>query len=147
MLAIVCLREIEIRDFRIEDYFEIVAMAKVEDGTFLMRHAPPVKAPSWTARWPKPSPGPPPGTPAHWPCGSSIAAAAPVRSAVAAEDLRPALGLDRRQDPCDRTRALRWRGQEGHNLPPGRGPQADLGEAARRSRHCCAGFSCRSSRC
>jgi DNA topoisomerase III len=43
-LAIVCLREIEIRDFRIEDYFEIVASAEVEDGTFLMRHAPPVKA-------------------------------------------------------------------------------------------------------
>src|SRR5258707_9784709 len=39
-LAIVCLREIEIRDFRIEDYFEIVATAKVEGGTFLMRHAP-----------------------------------------------------------------------------------------------------------
>ena len=38
------MREIEIRDFRIEDYFEIVATAKVEDGTFLMRHAPPVKA-------------------------------------------------------------------------------------------------------
>jgi DNA topoisomerase III len=43
-LAIVCLREIEIRDFRIEDYYEIVATAKVEDGTFLMRHAPPAKA-------------------------------------------------------------------------------------------------------
>ena len=43
-LAIVCLREIEIRDFRIKDYFEIVATAKVEDGTFLMRHAPPAKA-------------------------------------------------------------------------------------------------------
>jgi DNA topoisomerase-3 len=43
-LAIVCLREIEIRDFRIEDYFEIVATANTEDGTFLMRHAPPVKA-------------------------------------------------------------------------------------------------------
>ena len=43
-LAIVCLREIEIRDFRIEDYFEIVATAKVEGGTFLMRHAPPAKA-------------------------------------------------------------------------------------------------------
>jgi DNA topoisomerase-3 len=43
-LAIVCLREIEIRDFRIEDYFEIVATAKVEDGTFVMRHAPPAKA-------------------------------------------------------------------------------------------------------
>jgi DNA topoisomerase-3 len=43
-LAIVCLREIEIRDFRIEDYFEIVATAKVENGTFLMRHAPPAKA-------------------------------------------------------------------------------------------------------
>ena len=43
-LAIVCLREIEIRDFRIEDYFEIVATAEVEDGTFLMRHAPPAKA-------------------------------------------------------------------------------------------------------
>ena len=46
-LAIVCLREIEIRDFRIEDYFEVVATAKVEakegPGTFLMRHAPPVK--------------------------------------------------------------------------------------------------------
>ena len=43
-LAIVCLREIEIRDFRIEDYFEIVATAEVEDGSFLMRHAPPAKA-------------------------------------------------------------------------------------------------------
>jgi DNA topoisomerase III len=43
-LAIVCLREIEIRDFRIEDYFEIVATATVVDGTFLMRHAPPAKA-------------------------------------------------------------------------------------------------------
>ena len=43
-LAIVCLREIEIRDFRSEDYFEIVVTAKVEDGSFLMRHAPPAKA-------------------------------------------------------------------------------------------------------
>ena len=43
-LAIVCMREIEIRDFRVEDYFEIVATAKVEGGTFLMRHAPPSKA-------------------------------------------------------------------------------------------------------
>ena len=43
-LAIVCLREIEIRDFKVEHYFEIVAIATVEGGTFLMRHAPPVKA-------------------------------------------------------------------------------------------------------
>jgi DNA topoisomerase-3 len=43
-LAIVCLREIEIRDFKVEDYFEIVATAKVDGGTFLMRHAPPQKA-------------------------------------------------------------------------------------------------------
>jgi hypothetical protein len=43
-LAIVCLREIEIRDFRVEDYFEVVATARVEDGTFLMRHAPLAKA-------------------------------------------------------------------------------------------------------
>jgi DNA topoisomerase III len=43
-LAIVCLREIEIRDFRIEDYHEVLARAMVEDGTFLMRHAPPAKA-------------------------------------------------------------------------------------------------------
>jgi len=43
-LAIVCLREIEIRDFKSEDYFEIVVTAKVADGTFLMRHAPPAKA-------------------------------------------------------------------------------------------------------
>ena len=42
-LAIVCMREIEIRDFRIEDYFEIVATATVEKGSFPMRHAPPAK--------------------------------------------------------------------------------------------------------
>src|SRR4029077_16159271 len=29
--------------FRIEDYFEIVATAKVADGSFTMRHAPPAK--------------------------------------------------------------------------------------------------------
>ena len=43
-LAIVCMRELEIRDFHVEDYFEIVATAKAADGTFIMRHAPPVKA-------------------------------------------------------------------------------------------------------
>ncbi|MGI9521377.1 MAG: DNA topoisomerase [Hyphomicrobiaceae bacterium] len=43
-LAIVCMRELEIRDFRVEGFFEIVATAKVPDGTFVMRHAPPVKA-------------------------------------------------------------------------------------------------------
>jgi DNA topoisomerase III len=47
-LAIVCLRELEIRDFKPDDYFEIVATAKAgtkdEAGTFQMRHAPPVKA-------------------------------------------------------------------------------------------------------
>jgi DNA topoisomerase III len=39
-LAIVCLRELEIRNFRPEDYFEVVAVATVEGGSFLMRHAP-----------------------------------------------------------------------------------------------------------
>lgn len=43
-LAIVCMREIEIRDFVIDDYFEVLATAKVEGGTFAMRHAPPAKA-------------------------------------------------------------------------------------------------------
>ena len=51
-LAIVCLREIEIRDFKPDDYFEIVATAKAStkeakteaSGTFQMRHAPVVKA-------------------------------------------------------------------------------------------------------
>ena len=43
-LAIVCLREIEIRDFESKTYFEIVAKARVEDGAFDMRHAPPGKA-------------------------------------------------------------------------------------------------------
>jgi DNA topoisomerase III len=57
-LAIVCLRELEIRDFKPDDYFEIVATAKAgskpvpdsgtmqndDAGTFQMRHAPPVKA-------------------------------------------------------------------------------------------------------
>jgi DNA topoisomerase-3 len=43
-LAIVCLRELEIRDFKVEDYFEVVTNAKVADGTFVMRYAPPVKS-------------------------------------------------------------------------------------------------------
>lgn len=43
-LAIICLRELQIRDFKIEEYFEVVATAKAEDGTFVMRHAPPTKA-------------------------------------------------------------------------------------------------------
>src|SRR4051795_8987148 len=40
-LAIVCRRELEIRDFRPEDYFEVVATAAVSGGTFELRHAPP----------------------------------------------------------------------------------------------------------
>ena len=39
-LGIVCLRELEIRNFRPEDYFEIVATATVAGGTFSMHHAP-----------------------------------------------------------------------------------------------------------
>jgi len=39
-LAIVCLRELEIRNFRPEDYFEVVATATVASGSFEMRHAP-----------------------------------------------------------------------------------------------------------
>jgi DNA topoisomerase-3 len=42
-LAIVCLRELEIRNFRPEDYFEIVATATVANGSFPMRHAPSAK--------------------------------------------------------------------------------------------------------
>ena len=42
-LAIVCLRELEIRNFQPEDYFEIVATATVAGGSFLMRHAPSAK--------------------------------------------------------------------------------------------------------
>jgi DNA topoisomerase-3 len=42
-LAIVCMRELEIRNFRVEDYFEIIATAEVADGSFTMRHAPPPK--------------------------------------------------------------------------------------------------------
>ncbi len=40
-LAIVCKRELEIRDFAPVTYFEIVATAKVAAGEFQMRHAPP----------------------------------------------------------------------------------------------------------
>src|SRR5262249_12567731 len=40
-LAIVCMRELEIRNFRVEDYFEVVATAEVAAGSFTMRHAPP----------------------------------------------------------------------------------------------------------
>src|SRR3954469_3513711 len=39
-LGIVCLRELEIRNFQPEDYFEIVATATVAAGGFSMRHAP-----------------------------------------------------------------------------------------------------------
>ncbi|MGO9546912.1 MAG: DNA topoisomerase [Rhodomicrobium sp.] len=42
-LGIVCLRELEIRDFRPEDYFEIAAQANVAGGSFAIRHAPPPK--------------------------------------------------------------------------------------------------------
>jgi len=42
-LAIVCLRELEIRNFRPEDYFEVVATATVANGVFQMRHAPAAK--------------------------------------------------------------------------------------------------------
>ncbi len=42
-LGIVCLRELEIRDFKPEDYFEIVAQANVAGGSFVMRHAPAAK--------------------------------------------------------------------------------------------------------
>ena len=40
-LAIVCKRELEIRDFVAVTYFEVVATAKVAGGQFRMRHAPP----------------------------------------------------------------------------------------------------------
>ena len=39
-LAIVCRRELEIRDFATEAYFEVIATAKVDGGQFQMRHAP-----------------------------------------------------------------------------------------------------------
>ena len=39
-LGIVCLRELEIRNFNPENYFEIVATAVVAAGSFAMRHAP-----------------------------------------------------------------------------------------------------------
>ena len=42
-LGIVALRELEIRNFVPEDYFEIVATAHVAEATFPMRHAPPPK--------------------------------------------------------------------------------------------------------
>lgn len=43
-LAIICMRELEIRDFKVEDYYEIAATAKVDGGSFTMRHAPPAKS-------------------------------------------------------------------------------------------------------
>ncbi|MDE0727839.1 MAG: DNA topoisomerase [Alphaproteobacteria bacterium] len=42
-LGIVCLRELEIRNFCPEDYFEVVATAMVKAGNFSMRHAPAAK--------------------------------------------------------------------------------------------------------
>ncbi len=37
------MRELEIRNFQPEDYFEVVALAHVAGGSFAMRHAPPAK--------------------------------------------------------------------------------------------------------
>ena len=42
-LGIVCLRELEIRNFRPEDYSDTVATASVASGCFSMRHAPAAK--------------------------------------------------------------------------------------------------------
>ena len=39
-LAIVCCRELEIRDFVTEAYFEVIATAKINCGQFQMHHAP-----------------------------------------------------------------------------------------------------------
>src|SRR6202046_4010600 len=39
-LSIVCKRELEIRNFVPQSYFEVVAMAQVEGGQFRIRHAP-----------------------------------------------------------------------------------------------------------
>jgi DNA topoisomerase-3 len=39
-LAIVCKRELEIRNFVLQAYLEVVAMAQVDGGLFRMRHAP-----------------------------------------------------------------------------------------------------------
>ena len=38
-LAIVCRRELEIRDFVVQPYFEVVATATVAAGQFRMRYA------------------------------------------------------------------------------------------------------------
>src|SRR5215212_2773632 len=43
-LAIVCRRELEIRGFKPEDYYEVVATATVPGGSFQLRHAPPPEA-------------------------------------------------------------------------------------------------------
>ncbi|MDN2584280.1 DNA topoisomerase [Aquibium sp. ELW1220] len=40
-LAIVCMRELEILNFKPEDYFEVEVTATVQSGSFAMRHAPP----------------------------------------------------------------------------------------------------------
>ncbi len=40
-LAIVCMRELEILNFKPEDYFEVEATATVAAGNFRMQHAPP----------------------------------------------------------------------------------------------------------
>lgn len=40
-LAIACMRELEILNFKPEDYFEVEATATVASGSFVMRHAPP----------------------------------------------------------------------------------------------------------
>ena len=113
-LAIVCLRELEIRDF---------SRGLFRDrghGQGRGRHLP--DAPRAAGQGPHQGPrrgrshrqG---GRRHHRPAGrvgraSAAGAAAALRPAVAAEDLRPALGLDRRQDAVGRAGALRRRRQD-----------------------------------
>ena len=108
-LAIVCRRELEIRDFKPEDYFEVVATATVPGGSFQLRHAPPPAEADQVASAGRGHCRRRRGLPraaVGQGGGAAPGAATAVRPAGAAEDLRPALGLDGGEDPGRRPGTL-----------------------------------------
>src|SRR5438067_1838044 len=123
-LGIVCLRELEIRNFRPQDYFEIVATATVAAGSFSMRPCPggqPSDHGSSSGRGDRPRRGGTQGAARRIGGAPAPGTAAVIRLTRLAEDLQSTLGVERRQDAFRRAGTLRWRRQKADHLSAGGG--------------------------
>ena len=122
-LAIVCRRELEIRAFKPQAYFEVVATAQVAVRPLRDAARAQGQDPGARARGSDRGAGGRLRGPARRQGGGEAAgAAAAARPALLAEALRIALRLVGGEDARGGAGALRRRGQEGHHLPPRRDP-------------------------